>query len=229
VRPLVPLHTIRAWPSPTAHYQSIPSSTAHYQSMAMLSLKENLLQLNVNDLEKLSSKKESPLIKSSIWSCVGVYTTDSDETSDEDADARDDDQDEEDEEEDEDQQNEKIGRYVPWRSPSLARRVVQNVRHSPCLVRRALQNRRRKSSIKKRRELEIFSLALEVAHNSGQARNPWIKDKIDAWTSMGEDMSQYTDDFSEDESEEEDDYSSEERLDSWNCIQESASDNESDT
>ena len=43
----------------------------------------------------------------SIWSCVGVYTTDSDETSDEDVDARDDDQDDEEEEEDEDQQNEK--------------------------------------------------------------------------------------------------------------------------
>jgi len=103
----------------------------------------------------------------------------------------------------------KARNYVPWRSPSLARRVVENVKNSPCLVRKVLQNQRSKHLSKKGKEIEIFSLALAVAHHSGQARNPYLQDKVDAWTSMGEDMSAYLEDYSDyeddDDTEHEDD------------------------
>lgn len=189
-------------------------------------VKTNLLQLSVNDLEKLpaAAAKKEPILKGVLWGCVGnreeVETSDSERS-------------EEEEEEGDDydvigNNPDRSGSYVPFRSPSLARRLVDNVKYSPKLVRKAMENRRRQTASKKGKKLEIFSLALAVAHHSGQSRNPWVPHKLDAWTSMGEDMRQYA--YNTDP-EEEDDYSSDEKCtDRWNYLQQesSSSDNESE-
>merc|ERR1719468_1119662 len=128
----------------------------------MFNLKGRLLQLCVTDLEKLSSKSHN-YEKGHVVGYIDDTIGDNDSGT----------EDIEDNESDYDaSENENERRYVPWRSPCIARKIVQNVKYSPALVRKAIE-RRRKTPKKKEKSVEIFSLALAVAHHSGHARSPF--------------------------------------------------------